>query len=98
MKVFLKNIIILAISVGWLLPIGYGFAFIDEWVHLEIYPLINGTAQTHLNSFPFYQAGKQLLIIGFLWFSVAVLVWGLYAAYKYSGRPHESGRFHERDT
>lgn len=84
MRVLLKNIIILVLTIGWLLPIGFGFAFIDEWVHLEVYPIIYGDTQKHLNSFPSYQAGKQLLIVGFCWFVGAVSVWGLYAVYRCS--------------
>jgi len=82
MKGLLRKTFLLAISVGWLLPTGFGFAFIDEWVRLDVFPIIHGTTQKSLNSFPSYQAGKELLIFGFTWLCISIIGWGAYFAYR----------------
>ena len=72
-----KKLTVLALSIGWLIPMWLGLSSIDSWVLNEIAPHLHA-GDEHLNSFPYHQFAQQSLLIAGVWFSFAIVGWASY--------------------
>lgn len=61
------------LSVGWLVPIGYGVETYLTFWQIEAWPLIAG--QHPGNSLPFIDFARDCFKVGFLWLGLVLMFW-----------------------
>lgn len=78
---WLSILIIVIFSVGWLVPVYLGFAFLHSWCVLEAAPVVYDLDRQG-NSFPFLAMSYRNWQIGMAWLSTVALFWSSIGAYR----------------
>ena len=70
LKCTILAVLLLILNIGWVLPAYACVSLMIDWCLLEAAPVIYGTTKT-INSFPFLQTSRQVLLVTCIWVAIA---------------------------
>jgi hypothetical protein len=82
MKRWLILLLVVAVSVGWIIPLYAAYRLLLDWCRLEVTPAILGDA-TKANTFPFLEASEQMMAIALVWLGFVAAGWSFVAARRW---------------
>ena len=88
---WLRVVLVVLFSAGWLVPLLLAGHFLDQWVHTDLAPRIYGLAPIQ-HGFPYLGAAETSFWAGCYWLVAVVVFWSVFLAITHFGRAGGDGR------
>lgn len=81
---WLRVVLIVLFSAGWLVPLLLAGHFMAQWVETDLAPRVYGLAPTS-HGFPFLDAARVAFWVGCYWLVAVVVFWSVFLATVHFG-------------